>query len=57
MPGSCAEQRSWWDDYPAGSPSAAVQLDWLQAVAQAHARFVTDLGSMYANAIRSSLPG
>jgi hypothetical protein len=33
------------------------QLDWLQAVAHSHAKFVTDLGSMYANAIRSSLPG
>ncbi len=33
------------------------QLDWLQAVAQSHAKFVTDLASMYANAIRSGLPG
>ena len=33
------------------------QLDWLQAVAQSHAKFVTDLASMYANAIRSGLSG
>jgi len=33
------------------------QLDWLQAVARAHATFVTDLGSMYANAIRTGLSG
>jgi len=33
------------------------QLDWLQALAQSHAKFVTDLGSMYANAIRSGLSG
>jgi hypothetical protein len=33
------------------------QLDWLQAVARAHATFVTDLAGMYANAIRAGLPG
>jgi hypothetical protein len=33
------------------------QLDWLQALAQSHAKFVTDLGSMYGNAIRSGLSG
>ena len=33
------------------------QLDWLQALAQSHAKFVTDLGSMYGNAIKSSLSG
>jgi len=33
------------------------QLDWLQAVAQSDAKFVTDLASMYANAIRSGLSG
>ena len=33
------------------------QLDWLQAVARSHATFVTDLASMYANAIRSGLSG
>jgi len=33
------------------------QLDWLQAVARAHTKFVTDLVSMYANAIRSGLSG
>jgi hypothetical protein len=33
------------------------QLDWLQAVARSHTRFVTDLASMYANAIRNGLSG
>jgi len=33
------------------------QLDWLQAVARSHAKFMTDLVSMYANAIRSGLSG
>ncbi len=33
------------------------QLDWLQAVARSHTKFVTDLVSMYANAIRSGLSG
>ena len=33
------------------------QLEWLEAVAQSHAKFVTDLTSMYGNAIRSSLSG
>jgi hypothetical protein len=33
------------------------QLDWLQALAQSHAKFVTDLAAMYGNAIRSSLSG
>lgn len=31
------------------------QLDWLQAVARSHTNFVTDLVSMYANAIRNGL--
>jgi hypothetical protein len=33
------------------------QLDRLQAVARSRAKFVTDLASMYANAIRSGLSG
>ena len=33
------------------------QLDWLQAVARSHTKFVTDLTSMYANAIRTGLSG
>ncbi len=33
------------------------QLDWLQAVARSHTKLVTDLASMYANAIKSGLPG
>jgi hypothetical protein len=33
------------------------QLDWLQAVARSHTKFVTDLASMYANAIRNGLSG
>jgi hypothetical protein len=33
------------------------QLDWPQAVARSHTKFVTDLVSMYANAIRSGLSG
>ena len=33
------------------------QLDWLQAVARSHTNFVTDLVSMYANAIRNGLSG
>ena len=33
------------------------QLDWLQAVARSHTKLVTDLVSMYANAIRSGLSG
>ena len=33
------------------------QLDWLQAVARSHTKFVTDLTSMYANAIRNGLSG
>jgi hypothetical protein len=33
------------------------QLDWVQAVARSHTKFVTDLVSMYANAIRSGLSG
>jgi hypothetical protein len=33
------------------------QLDWLQAVARSHTKFVTDLVSMYANAIRTGLSG
>lgn len=33
------------------------QLDWLQAVASSHTKFVTDLVSMYANAIRTGLSG
>ena len=33
------------------------QLEWVQAVAQSHAKFVTDLASMYGDAIRSSLSG
>jgi len=33
------------------------QLDWLQAVARSQTKFVTDLVSMYADAIRSGLPG
>ena len=33
------------------------QLDWLQAVARSHTKFVTDLASMYANAIRHGLSG
>jgi hypothetical protein len=33
------------------------QLDWLQAVARSHTKFVTDLVSMYANAIRNGLSG
>ena len=33
------------------------QLDWLQAIAHSHAKFVTDLVSMYAIAIRRGLPG
>jgi hypothetical protein len=31
------------------------QLDWLQAVARSHTKFVTDLVSMYASAIRTGL--
>jgi hypothetical protein len=33
------------------------QLDWLQAVASSHTKFVTDPVSMYANAINSGLSG
>jgi len=33
------------------------QLDWLQAVARSHTKFVTDLASMYANAIKAGLSG
>ncbi len=33
------------------------QLDWPQAVARSHTKFVTDLVAMYANAIRSGLSG
>jgi hypothetical protein len=33
------------------------QLDWLQAVARSHTKFVTDLVSIYANAIRNGLSG
>lgn len=33
------------------------QLDWLKAVARSHTNFVTDLVSMYANAIRNGLSG
>jgi len=33
------------------------QLDWLQAVARSHTKFVTDLTSMYAKAIKSGLSG
>ena len=33
------------------------QLEWVQAVAQSHAKFVTDLATMYGDAIRSSLSG
>ena len=33
------------------------QLDWLQAVARSHTKFVTDLASMYANAIKTGLSG
>jgi hypothetical protein len=33
------------------------QLDWLQALAQTHAKFVTDLASMYGDAIKKGLPG
>jgi hypothetical protein len=33
------------------------QLDWLQAVARSQTKFVTDLVSMYADAIRSGLSG
>jgi hypothetical protein len=33
------------------------QLDWLQAVTRSHTKFVTDLASMYANAIRNGLSG
>jgi hypothetical protein len=36
--------------------ASSSQLDWLQAVARAHATFVTDLASMYANAIKAGLP-
>jgi hypothetical protein len=31
------------------------QVDWLQAVARSHTKFVTDFVSMYANAIRNGL--
>lgn len=33
------------------------QLEWLQAVAQTHAKFVTDLATMYGDAVKRSLPG
>jgi hypothetical protein len=33
------------------------QLDWLQAVARSHTKFVTDPVSMYADAIKSGLSG
>jgi hypothetical protein len=33
------------------------QLDWLQAVARSHTKFVTDLTTMYANAIKNGLSG
>jgi hypothetical protein len=46
---------------PPGNPKAKIagssQLDWLQAVARSHTNFVTDLVSMYANAIRNGLSG
>jgi hypothetical protein len=39
------------------SETPITQLDWLQAVARSHTKFVTDLVSMYANAIRTGLSG
>jgi hypothetical protein len=37
--------------------ASSSQLDWLQAVASSHTKFVTDLVSMYASAIRTGLSG
>ena len=37
--------------------AGSTQLDWLQAVARSHATFVTDLASMYADAIKGGLSG
>ena len=33
--------------------AGASQLDWVKALAASHARFLTDVGTLYANALRS----
>jgi hypothetical protein len=35
--------------------AGASQLDWVKALAASHARFLTDVGALYANALRSPL--
>ena len=35
--------------------AGATQLDWVKALAASHTKFLTDVGTLYANALRSPL--
>ena len=35
--------------------AGASQLDWVKALAASHAKFLTDVGTLYANALRTPL--